>query len=127
MNCRDVLKHLEASGSAQTRKTYDRHGVRGPMFGVSYKELGVLTKRLKGEHELALELWESGIHDARVLATMIADGNRLGSSQIDRWLKQVDNQALGDALASLVARSKFAVAKAAKWRGSKQEWISFTG
>lgn len=73
MDVETLLRELESRGSAQTRKTYGRHGVRGPMFGVSYKDLGILTRRLKTNHSLALELWETENHDARILATMIAD------------------------------------------------------
>ena len=40
MTLDDVMTELEAAGSAQTCKTYARHGMPGPMFGVSFAELG---------------------------------------------------------------------------------------
>ena len=69
----EILAELESLGSEQARKTYRRHGVGENQFGVSYSALGKLKKRIKTDHELALKLWESGNHDARILATMIAD------------------------------------------------------
>ena len=127
MDCKTALAKLEACGSAQTRKTYGRHGVRGPMFGVSYQHLGALKKAIKTDHALAVELWASGNHDARILATMIADTAILTGSLIDRWLKEVDNHVQGGAFSTLVAASPLALKKAEKWRASKRELISCCG
>jgi len=60
-------------GTAQNRKVYARHGVGEDMYGVSYSNLGKLRKSIKRHHALAEQLWATGNHDARVLATMIAD------------------------------------------------------
>jgi 3-methyladenine DNA glycosylase AlkD len=127
MQCSEVLKQLESFGSAQFRKTYARHGVSEPMFGVSYKHLGTLTKQLKTNHALALELWASEIHEARVLATMIAEPEKLTSSVIDRWLKELPDFVVSDAFAGLVAQSPLAHKKAAKWRQAESEMVSNTG
>src|SRR3990172_2858310 len=102
MNCREVLKELESLGSEQTRKTYRRHGVDTPLFGVSYKNFGLLKKRLKTNHPLAKELWASGNHDARVLATMIADPAEVDARLADAWVKDLGNAPLAGALADLV-------------------------
>jgi 3-methyladenine DNA glycosylase AlkD len=122
-----VLKELERLGTAQNRKVYGRHGVRPPVFGVSYKNLDLLTRRLKTNHALAVELWNSGIHDARVLATKLADPAMLDGPTAERWVKEFDNYVLTDAVAGLVARSKLARRKAEKWSKSKQEWIARAG
>src|SRR6185503_6701268 len=67
MSLTDVMRALEKAGSEQTRKTYTRHGAKGPMFGVSFATLGALQKRIRVDHELALELWGTGNIDARNL------------------------------------------------------------
>lgn len=64
MTARELLKELETLGNEQTRKTYKRHGVGDNAFGVSYAQLGKLQKKIKTDHELALSLWASGVHDA---------------------------------------------------------------
>jgi len=124
---REVLAELEALGTAQNRKVYGRHGVTGELYGVSYAHLKALEKRLRGEHELALELWESGIHDARILASQIASGEKLTAKVLDAWLRDVDNHVLGDAVAQAAARSSKAARCAARWRGRKGEWAAATG
>ena len=73
MNYKDLMKELESLGNEQFRKTYRRHGVQGELFGVSSAHFATLKKKIKTDHDLALQLWKSGNYDARVLATMIAD------------------------------------------------------
>jgi len=68
MNKTEALRALKALGTAQNRKVYARHGVQPPLFGVSYAALGKLRKQIGVDHKLALALWKSGNHDARVLA-----------------------------------------------------------
>src|SRR5262245_7914566 len=86
MPARDVLAQLEAMGTEQNRKIYTRHGVAGPMFGVSYANLGALKKKIKVDQGLAEELWDSGNHDARVLAAMVADPRSIAEPTLDAWV-----------------------------------------
>jgi 3-methyladenine DNA glycosylase AlkD len=127
MKVPEALARLESLGTAQNRKVYARHGVRGAMFGVSYAELGKLAKQWKGEHELALGLWASGNHDARVLATMIAAPDRMTARELDAWVRDVDAYVLADALARLSAQSPAAAQLTDKWIASKSEWIATSG
>ena len=73
----EAMRELEKAGSAQTRKTYARHGAAEPMFGVSFATLKALTKRIDVDHELALALWATGNFDARNLAVKIVDPARM--------------------------------------------------
>lgn len=127
MTAEEILQQLEAIGSEQTRKTYRKHGVGENMYGVSYANLGVLKKALKVNHPLALELWQSGNHDARVLATMIADPAQLDSKTLDAWVADLDNYQISDAFAKVAAGAAQGGKKAEKWRKSKEEWVSRAG
>ncbi|HMB71499.1 MAG TPA: DNA alkylation repair protein [bacterium] len=127
MTFRETMKALEKAGTAQNRKVYAQHGVRGEAYGVSYAELGKLRKKIKTNHALAEQLWASGNHDARILATMVADADAVASSQLDAWVKDLDNYVLSDAFTGLVARSPHAVAKSRKWAKSSDEWTGQVG
>ncbi|MEM7355690.1 MAG: DNA alkylation repair protein [Acidobacteriota bacterium] len=122
-----ILAELEAEGTAQNRKVYARHGVGENMYGVSYATLGKLKKRIKVDQELAEALWASGNHDARVLATMVADPQAIRSTQLDTWSKDLDNYVLTDAFASLAAKTPFVRTKFAKWSRSRNESIGQAG
>lgn len=127
MNCNQALKRLEALGTAQTRKTYGRHGVLGPMFGVKFGDLNKLVKQIKVDHDLALELWDSGNFDARLLATMIADPSKMTMKALTAWMKDVDGHALAGALSNVAQRSPVAQKIMHKWMASKKETVASTG
>ncbi len=122
-----VMRKLQAAGTAQNRKVYARHGVDREMFGVSFGELGKLKKKIKQDHELGLMLWDSGNHDARILATMIVDPHKLTSKQLDSWARDLDNDVVTDAFAKVVAQSRFGRRKMETWTKRKGEWISSAG
>jgi 3-methyladenine DNA glycosylase AlkD len=127
MNYKEVMKTLESMGSAQTRKIYARHGVKGKMFGVSYADLGKLKKKIKTDHALAEKLWAGKNHDARVLATMVADPKEMKSSVLDAWARDLDSYVLTDAFTGLAGRTAFAGKKMEKWMKSKNEWLASAG
>lgn len=126
-NAQAVLQELESLGSEQTRKTYRRHGVMGDQYGVQYADMDRLSKRIKTDHELAQELWNTGVHDARILATRIADPNRLDADLLHRWAAGLNNYVLCDALAGLAAKTPQAQEVMEEWMRSDEEWIGRTG
>lgn len=127
MTEKEILAELSVLGTEQNRKTYRRHGVMNEMFGVSYANLEKLRKKIKVDTDLAGKLWATGNHDARILATMIADPARLTDREIENWSKDLSNYVVTDALARLVARSPLARKKMEQWMKSKSEWIGSAG
>ena len=126
--CDETLAKLEELGTPQNRKVYPRHGVKGPLFGVSYANLRKLAKRLAPDHRLAVELWSSGNHDARVLATMVDDPSRISEGTLRERLADVDNYVLADALASLVGRTSLQDELAGDWTADPEdEWAGTVG
>ena len=126
--CDETLAQLEELGTPQNRKVYPRHGVRGPLFGVSYANLRRLAKRLAPDHRLAVELWSSGNHDARVLATMVDDPSQVTERTLRERLADVDNYVLADAFASLVGRTSLRDDLARDWTADPgDEWTGTVG
>lgn len=127
MTLEEAMKQLEKAGTAQNRKVYGRHGVKGPMFGVSYANLKALAKKIKTDHSLAEALWNTGNHDARIFATMIADPHKMNVGTVNAWVKDLDNYVIADAFGGLVGRTKFARKKADQWSKSKSEFVGQVG
>lgn len=126
--CDKTLTRLEELGTPQNRKVYPRHGVREPLFGVSYANLRKLAKRLAPDHRLAAELWSSGNHDARVLATMVDDPSRVSERTLRHRVSDVDNYVLADALASLAGRTSLRDGLARDWTvDPRDEWAGTVG
>ncbi len=115
MTLSETMRELEKAGSAQTRKTYARHGAAEPMFGVSFATLKTLVKRIGVDHELALALWDTGNFDARNLAAKIADPMRMTSADLDRWAAGASARMCGGYVAMLAGEGPHAAAKAKQW------------
>lgn len=127
MDLNAALKELEKCGTMQNRKVYRRHGVKSEMFGVSFANLNVLKRKIRMDHELALELWDTGNHDARILATMIADPDRMDGDALESWLKDLDNYIVADSFAGLASRTPHVQALMLRWTQSDEEWIGRAG
>ncbi|WP_439622212.1 DNA alkylation repair protein [Gemmata sp.] len=87
MTAHDVLAELKALGTEQTKKTLARHGAREPFFGVRVGDLKSIQKRVKPDHALALELYDTGNSDAMYLAGLIADPHKVTKAQLRKWAK----------------------------------------
>lgn len=116
-----VMAALEAAGSEQTRKTYARHGVTIPMFGVSFATLKSLYQKIKLDHELALALWDTGNFDARNLAMKIVDPTRLTPAELDRWSQDPTARMCSSYVAWVAAEGPHAHACVDRWLASKHE------
>jgi 3-methyladenine DNA glycosylase AlkD len=127
MTYREVIASLKSAGTAQNRKVYRRHGAREPLYGVSYAELGRLRKRIGSDQRLAEQLWRSGNHDARVLATQIADPEAIRVRVCDAWLREAEDHILCGQLGKLVARMPSGPERASAWRGRRREWPCAAG
>ena len=127
MNPQEAMQQLQEMGTAQNRKVYARHGVGANMFGVSYANLNKLAKAARRDHSLALELWATRNHDARVLATMVADPSQAGASLLDEWLADLDSYVITDAFSGFVGKTGLAQAKGEEWIGWDQEWPGRAG
>jgi 3-methyladenine DNA glycosylase AlkD len=115
MTLDEVMSALEKAGSAQTRKTYARHGAKEPMFGVKFGDLKPLMKRIGVDHELALALWKTGNFDARNLAVKIVDPSRITSRDLDRWAADSDVWMCLGYVGAVAQESPHGEAKATEW------------
>ena len=117
-----VMSALEEAGTEQAIKTCRNHGVSSPCLGVRYADLYKLQKKIKCDHPLALELWETGIHDARVLAALILDPELLDFETLELWVDALSDWWLTMDLARGAATSSKAKEFAAKWKDDPREF-----
>jgi len=81
----EVMIALEGYGSEQTKKTLMKHGAREPFFGVKVGDMKKIVKKVKKNHELALELYDTGNSDAMYLAGLIADEKQITKADLIKW------------------------------------------
>ena len=127
MNLHETLDALKSLGKEQTRKTYRRHGAGEDCYGVSTPDLTSLQKRIKQDHALAAELWGSGNHEARILATMIADPKNFDGATLDAWAASLGNSIETGYLAGLAAKTPVAREAMQRWIESGDELTAAAG
>lgn len=122
-----VLAELKRNGSARFRADMSaRYGIvtKAEVYGVPVGMLRKIAKRIGYDHKLAEQLWAGGVHDARMLATMIDDAADVTPAQMERWVKTMDNWAIVDtACFHYWARTPHAFAKIEKWSSAKDEFV----
>jgi 3-methyladenine DNA glycosylase AlkD len=124
-----LLAELRAMGSERDRAGMARYGINvANAFGVSVFELRKIARRLGRDHGLALSLWATGNHEARLLACFVDDPAEVSEEQLEAWAKDLDSWDLCDqATTSLFDRTGHAWAKAAAWARRDEEWVKRGG
>lgn len=127
MTLQQAMSELEKAGSAQTCKTYARHGASEPMFGVSFGTLKKLLNRIKIDQELAEALWETGNFDARNLAAKICDPANFPPRVLDRWAATPVGFIWGGYVGQIAAEGPNGRAMAEKWLAAPDDTTRVSG
>ncbi len=123
-----VMNQLKKKGSEQTRKIFRRHGAGDNIYGVKVADLKVVAKTIKGDQELALELFDTGNYDAMYLAGIVADGKQMSKRQLSSWARHADWQMISEYTVPWVAsESAHGRELALKWIDAKQEHVVAAG
>jgi 3-methyladenine DNA glycosylase AlkD len=97
-------------------------------YGVSIPNLRSIARETGRDHTLAQELWASGIHEARMLASMIDDPKMTTEAQLESWVKDFDSWDVCDQCCmNLFEKTPFAYQKAVEWSAKDKEFIKRAG
>ena len=124
-----VMSALKRKGNPSRIQVFANHGAPpDSMYGVSVADMKVIAKAIKGNQELACELYETGNGDAMYLAGMVADGKQMTKRQLDRWAKTANWQMVSEYTVAWVAsESKHARSLALAWMNAKKEHVASSG
>jgi len=123
-----ALQRLAALGSERMRTQNRRHGVAGEQFGVRLGDIRKVAAEVKGDHALALALWETGNLDARLLAILLLEPERLTAAELERMVRAADSQPLADWLNAYVVRKHpEKEALRAGWMDDPDPWAARAG
>ena len=94
---RAALASLEGMSTQKDRDNLARFGINAKnALGVSMANVQVLAKRLGTSHELAAALWETGVYEARMVASLVDDPALVTPAQMDAWCRDFDNWGIVD-------------------------------
>ncbi|PTQ95097.1 3-methyladenine DNA glycosylase AlkD [Mucilaginibacter yixingensis] len=129
MTVQEVITHFKEQSSPAYHAGMARFGIdSSKALGVKLPIIRKLAKNIKKDHTLAMELWETDIHEAKILATLIADPKQLTEAQMDHWTHgfyswDVCDQACGN----LFVYAPFVLDKVLEYTTSEHEFVKRAG
>lgn len=123
-----VINELKKHGSEYNRQGMARFGIDAEKaLGVNVPVMRSLAKKIGKNHELALKLWESGYHEARHVASMIADPELTTKTLVNKWAKDFNSWDIVDGTCSnLLRKTDFAYELIPLYAKRKEEFIRRT-
>jgi 3-methyladenine DNA glycosylase AlkD len=129
MNRNTILKKLKSLSDPKAIEGMARFGINpNNTIGVSIPKLRSIAKDIGCRHQLANQLWKTGIHEARILASMIADPSQLTDQQMEAWVTDFDSWDVCDQCCmNLFRKCDVAWSKAEIWSQRNEEFIRRAG
>jgi 3-methyladenine DNA glycosylase AlkD len=128
MTANEILKKLEQLGNEGTAKVLMKHGAKKTCYGVKVEELKKIQKQVKMNHDLAIELFNSGVFDAMYLAGLVMDGGTMSKKEIISWAETNYGSSISSYTVPWVAsESKFGHELAMQWIESDKEFVAVSG
>jgi 3-methyladenine DNA glycosylase AlkD len=125
-----ILAELRAQANPCDAAGQRRYGIapRGEHLGIRAPVLREIARRHRRDHTLALELWDSGVHEGHVLAALIDDPRQVTAAQMEKWARECDNWGATDACCCvLFDRTPLAIGKAHTWSRRHAEYVKRCG
>ncbi|OGS42352.1 MAG: DNA alkylation repair protein [Euryarchaeota archaeon RBG_16_62_10] len=128
-SAKSIMDELKGMANPRNVEGMARFGINPQnTLGVSVTDLRRMAKRIGKDHSLAQELWSSGIHEARILASLVDDPELVTEAQMDGWAKDFDSWDVCDVCCnSLFGYTPFAWKKAREWPKSEMEFVKRAG
>jgi 3-methyladenine DNA glycosylase AlkD len=129
MDLTEVLAQLQSLADPAHLAEMKRVGISlHHSLGIDIYTLRKLAKSLYPDHGLALGLWASSIHEARLLASMVDDPARVTEAQLEDWAAGFDSWDVCDQVCdNLFQHTAFAYPKAFEWSGRSEEFVKRAG
>jgi len=127
MTVDEVIVELKSLSTPEHFAQLAHFGIKdSKALGIKIPLLRQFAKKLGKNHDLALELWKTEIHEARLLATMIEDSEQITESQFDAWVNDFDSWDLCDQSCSLLIKTPFAISKIETYSRCEAEFVKRT-
>lgn len=104
MTAKDVIKELEPLGSERLRQHNKKYGAGDNQFGVKMGDIRKIAAKIKTDHALALELWNTGSLEARLVAILILKSKELSATELEKMVKSETSTQAADWLYSYVIK-----------------------
>ena len=127
--CSEIIAKLRTLANPANVIGMARYGINSSdALGVSMPALRLLARQYRRQHALALELWQSGIHEARIMAALVDDPKLVTAAQMESWVRDFASWDVCDQVCSnLFDKTPFAQEKILAWTGRREEFVKRAG
>lgn len=124
-----ILEWMKAHEDETNKAGMARFGIETRhAFGISIAQLKPLVKQYRKQHALALALWATGKHEARLLAALIDDPKQVTEAQMEEWARDFDSWDVVDQCCNkLFDKTPFTYAKALEWSARPETFVKRAG
>lgn len=121
----ELVERLRRMGSEAARRGMARYGINvDRALGIPVTALRRMARDLPKDHDLASALWATGIHEARILASMVEQPERVTGRQMDRWVRDLDSWDLCDLCCGNVFwKTPLADDRSVRWAARRAEFV----
>ncbi|MCJ7669836.1 MAG: DNA alkylation repair protein [Dehalococcoidia bacterium] len=125
---KDVLDKLQSKAQPEQLKGMAKYGMTVEQrLGVSVPDMRKLAKEIGRDHKLALDLWRTGIAEARIMAGMVGDPAKLTEEQMEEWVKDINSWDVCDQVCmNLFEKNQLAWKKIIDWSEREEEFVKRT-
>lgn len=129
MTVQQIISRLHSLANPENVAGMKRYAVGGQhTLGISVNTLRQLAREIKHDHQLAAGLWTTGIHEARILASIIDDPSQVTENQMEEWVVGFDSWDVTDQVCmNLFDKTSLAWNKAIEWAGREAEFQKRAG
>ena len=122
------MQQLQALGQESIKKVLLKHDIKEPLYGVKIEELQKIRKQVKNGYALSLQLYDTGVYDARYLAGLVTEPEKMAAGDLQHWAVQANCHALREStVAWVTAESRYGMEKAMEWIRSGDDALASTG
>jgi len=125
---KDVLNKLQSKAQPEHLEGMAKYGITVEQrLGVSVPDMRKLAKEIGKDHKLALDLWRTGIAEARIVAAMVGDPDKLTEEQMEDWVKGINSWDVCDQVCTnLFEKNQLAWKKIVDWSEREEEFVKRT-
>ena len=125
----EIIKKLKSLSSPKNVEGMARFGINSKnTLGVSMPNVRKIAKEIGKDHKLAERLWNSKIHEARILASLVDEPEKISEKQMEKWVYDFDSWDVCDQICSnLFDKTEFAYKKVFEWSERKEEFVKRAG
>lgn len=129
MTCKEVIKELRSSNKKKEDRLFPPLKINDEVLGTAIKDVKALAAKIGRNHDLSLELWDAGIHECKLLASLIEEPRKVSLEQLSEQVRDIKEKTIVDYfIKHVVSKTDFLLSRANSWTNmSNTQRVRYAG